>query len=459
MMVLVLCSACSRTSSLPDKPNVVYIQVDDLGWMDTATFGSTYYETPNLDILAAEGMLFTRGYAGAANCAPSRACLMSGQNTPRHGVYTVGSSERGKSSWRKLIPTTNITELADEVYTVAELFRDAGYATGTFGKWHLGSDPITQGFDVNVGGDDRGNPGRDGYFSPYNVPHLENAPIGENLTDRLTSEALQFMEQHQETPFFVYLSYYAVHTPLATTPELRDKYEEKRGDTLQNHAVYAGMVETVDRNVGRILETINELKLDNTLVVFTSDNGGIRAVSSQHPLRAGKGSYYEGGIRVPYVMHWKEVIPEGAKSEVPITNLDFFPTVMDMLNTELPEKELDGRSWLPIWKGEPVKERSMYFHFPIYLEGYRGKLDDARDSLFRTRPGSVIIDGDWKLHEYFEDGGVELYDLVNDPGERQNLADSLTGKRDALLRQLNTWRLETGAPVPKRQNPEYLFEQ
>ncbi|MBP6755017.1 MAG: sulfatase [Bacteroidia bacterium] len=437
------------------KPNIIYINVDDLGWMDTGTYGSTFYETPNIDKLAKSGMKFTQGYAAAANCAPSRACFISGQNTPRHGIYTVGNSDRGIAKARKLIPIENKEILADSVITIAEIFKQQGYVTGTFGKWHLGNDAKTQGFDVNKGGGGQGSPGKGGYFSPYNLPFLENGPEGENLTDRLTQESIQFITANKDKPFFVYLPFYAVHTRLETSTELKEKYANKGGNELQNNAVYAGMIETVDKNVGVLLEALKKLNLENTLIVFTSDNGGIRGISSQYPLRAGKGSYYEGGIRVPFIVSWKGEIAPNTVSKTPITNLDFFPTFMDILGVKLSGKVLDGVSILPVLKGNKIKTRDLFFHFPIYLQAYSGKNDDSRDSLFRTRPGSVIVEGNWKLHQYFEDNALELYNLETDLGERNNLVEVNPLKANELLKKLDNWRNETKAPIPTQINPGY----
>lgn len=449
--------AQNSTHEMPPnrKPNVIYINVDDLGWMDTVTYGSTFYETPNIDQLAKSGMKFTRGYAAAANCAPSRACLISGQNTPRHGIYTVGNSDRGNAKTRKIIPIENKEILADSVVTMAEMFKKEGYVTGTFGKWHLGKDPKTQGFDVNKGGANQGSPGGGGYFSPYNLPSLENGPDGENLTDRLTQESIKFITENKDKPFFVYLPFYAVHTRLETTEELEKKYSKKGGDKQQNNAVYAGMIETVDKNIGILMAALKELHLKNTLIVFTSDNGGIRDISSQQPLRAGKGSYYEGGIRVPFIVSWKGEIVPNTISNTPISNLDFYPTFMDILGAKIPGKVLDGQSILPVLKGKKGNERDLFFHFPIYLQAYNQKTDDGRDPLFRTRPGSVIIEGNWKLHQYFEDNALELYNLETDLGERYNLAKANPEKANALLQKLTKWREETKAPVPTKHNPEY----
>ncbi len=437
-------------------PNIVYINVDDLGWMDTGAYGSTFYETPNIDALAKMGMTFTNGYASAANCAPSRACLMSGQHTPRHGIYTVANSDRGDGRTRKLIPIPNTELLADSLITIAEMLKREGYKTGIFGKWHLGKDPRTQGFDINVGGSHRGNPGPDGYFAPYNLHDLQEAPQGENLTDRLTLEAIKFMQGAQGQPFFAYLPYYAVHTPLATSSTLEEKYLDKRGNARQNNAKYAGMIETVDKNVGLLL---NYLKasghLKNTLIIFTSDNGAIRDISRQNPLRAGKGSYYEGGIRVPFIFSWEGRIAADTHNSVPITNLDIFPTLMELAESDLPAKVLDGNSLTPLFKGNTIAERDLFFHFPIYLQAYNTQTDEGRDSLFRTRPGTVLISGKWKLHHYFEDNGYELYDLGNDLGEQNNLAETHKERVVELGERMNAWRAHLSAPIPRETNPDY----
>ncbi len=439
------------------KPNVLFINVDDLGWKDVGFMGSTYYETPNIDQLAKDGMVFTQGYAAAANCAPSRACLMTGQNTPRHGVYTVSPSARGNMKTRKLIPTKNTDHITDDAQTIAELFKMAGYTTGTFGKWHITNNPLKDGFDINIGGNHKGNPGKKGYFAPYNnLPNLENAPEGENLTDRLTSEAILFIESNKEKPFFLYLPYYAVHTPLMCKPALVEKYKTKGGSNGQENPVFAAMVENVDTNIGKILNTIKELGLEkNTIIVFTSDNGGIRAISTQEPLRAGKGSYYEGGVRVPYIIKWTDQIKANSKNDTPIVNLDFFPTFMELLDIELKNKTLDGISLWPLLKGGSIKERPLFWHFPIYLQAYNQEKDDGRDPLFRTRPGSTILYKNWKLHHYFEDDSLELYNLETDLGERNNLSKTNQAKTLELLTLLNSWRKEINAPIPIELNLDY----
>ncbi|MEQ9439546.1 MAG: sulfatase [Cyclobacteriaceae bacterium] len=443
-------------------PNIIYINVDDLGWKDLGCMGSAYYETPNLDRLASRGMQFTQAYAQAANCAPSRACLMSGQNTPRHGIYTVSPSARGDERTRQLIPTPNTEVLADSVYTMAEMLRDQGYMTATFGKWHLGEDPTTQGFQINVGGSTRGNPGKEGYFSPYNIDHLEDGPEGEYLTDRLTDEVLSFLEANQDTTFFVYLPYYSVHTPIMGKEALMRQFENKPASDGQGRADYAAMVASVDQNVGRILQWLEARGLTkSTLIILTSDNGGIRAISSQQPLRAGKGSYYEGGIRVPLIVRWDGQIEAGSRCETPVTNMDIYPTLQAIVGRESKGQTLDGEDISPLLYGRPLAERPIFWHFPIYLQAYDEQLDQGRDPLFRTRPGSVVRLGDWKLHEYFEDGELELYQLSEDMGEAHNLADTHPQKAKELYQLLIDWRKTTQAPVPTERNPQYdsAYEQ
>lgn len=458
LAIVLLCFivSCEKAGPKQNKPNVIFINVDDLGWADAGFQGSNYYETPNIDKLAVAGMVFTNGYAGAANCAPSRACLISGQNTPRHGIYTVGNSDRGESRERKIIPTPNNKVLPVNVLTMAGMFKMAGYTTGTFGKWHLSDDPKAYGFDVNVGGSHRGSPGKEGYFSPYKIENIEDGAAGEYLTDRLADEALSFIRKNRENPFFLYLPFYAVHTPLMAKNGLVDKYRNKEAVNGQSNAVYAAMVETVDDNVGKLLAGLETLGLAaNTIVIFTSDNGGIRAVSNQHPLRGGKGSYYEGGIRVPYIIKWPGKITPGSVSDHPIVNLDFFPTFREMLGLELNEKLLDGISLVPLFEGAGLSQRPLFWHFPIYLQAYSQEKDDGRDPLFRTRPGSVVRLGDWKLHQYFEDNGLELYNLKQDIGERNNLAETNPEKTEEMLNLLKGWREATKAPVPRELNPGY----
>ena len=440
-----------------DKPNVILIVIDDLGWKDVGFMGSNYYETPNLDQLAKKSVVFRQAYAGAANCAPSRACLMSGQNTPRHGIYTVSPSDRGNAKTRKIIPTPNTQDLSDGQETLAEVLQKSGYTTATMGKWHLGPDPTTQGFDLNVAGNRRGAP--KSYFSPYLNPNLTDGPKGEYLTDRITDGALAFIEAQKAEPFFLYLPYFTIHTPLQGKESLVEHYKSKPIKDGQGvDPNYGAMVTTMDANVGRILDQLNRLELENTLLIFTSDNGGIVRLSSQRPLRAGKGSYYEGGIRVPLLFHWPAKNWQPGFRETPVTNLDFFPTILQLLDIPVPQgKLLDGQDLAAVIAEDgQLKKRDLFWHFPIYLEAYSRGKDESRDPLFRTRPGSVIRSGRWKLHHYFEDDGLELYDLEQDLGERNNLAFQKKGKAKKLLKKLDNWRILTKAPVPKAPNPEYV---
>lgn len=457
LSIILLCAILSCHSKKADdikNPNIVFILVDDLGWSDTSFMGNPVYETPNLDMLSNEAVVFSNAYAPAANCAPSRACIMSGKNTPAHGIYTVGSSERGKSKNRKLIPTKNTINLSDSIVTIAEALKKHGYTNASIGKWHLGEDPKTQGFDINIGGSHAGHP--KSYFSPYKNTNIKDGAEGEYLTDRLTHEAINFITANKENPFFLYLPYFTVHTPLQGKQGLIDKYKSKIKNDQRFNPKYGAMVESMDENVGKLLNTLKTLKIEeNTIVVFMSDNGGLASVSTQFPLRAGKGSYYEGGIRIPCIIKWPKRIKTPKKTNFAITGLDIFPTLMDIVNDEN-NYNLDGTSLLPfLVENKKIEERSLIWHFPIYLQSVNQKKDDARDSLFRTRPGSIIRKGKWKLHQYFENDELELYNLENDIGERTNLIEDRPEKAKELLKELIEWRAGRKAPVPVELNPNY----
>ncbi|MDO7172382.1 sulfatase [Mariniflexile sp. AS56] len=452
------CKTASKEKAIK-KPNIILINVDDLGWKDLGFMGSTYYETPNLNALAKEGLVFTNAYAGAANCAPSRACMISGLNTPRHGVFTVSPSDRGQIKTRQIIPIKNTDHLNDSIYTLPQMLKSAGYITASFGKWHVGEDPSKQGIDINVGGSSKGNPGKGGYFSPYNIDFIKNGPDGEYLTDRLTNEAINFIEKFKDSTFFVYLPYYTVHTPIMGKEHLIEKFKNKKGVAGQNNPEYAAMVASMDENVGRLLASLKEKGLEkNTLIIFTSDNGGIRAISHQDPLRAGKGSYYEGGVRVPLIIKWPDHLTANTVTHTNVSNLDFYPTLQTIAQPKNRAKVLDGLDLNNLVKGETIKDRDLFFHFPIYLQAYNKGKDGSRDPLFRTRPGSVIISGHWKLHHYFEDNAMELYNLKEDAGEQHNLAEQNPQKTKELYKKLETWRLESNAPVPTERNIEYSAE-
>ncbi|ARN57287.1 sulfatase [Sedimentisphaera salicampi] len=438
-----------------EKPNIVLINIDDMGWRDIGVNGSDFYRTPNIDSLVRSGMNFSSAYAAAANCAPSRACLLSGKYTPRHGVYTVGSSERGKSKYRKLIPTKNKKFLDEDETTIADCLKDAGYRTITLGKYHVNSDPLKHGFDENVGGCHKGHPPT--YFSPYSIPTLEDGPKGEHLPERLTDEALEFIDRNKNRPFFLYFPFYSVHSPIEARDDLLEKYKNYEPGELHKRADYAAMIEAVDIHIGRLIEKIDKLNLrEKTMIIFTADNGGVHWATDMAPLRGCKGSYYEGGIREPLAFSWKGRISPGTTCDVPVSQIDFFPTFLSIVGAKPPKgKILDGKDISPLLFGHEKlfdKQRPLFWHFPIYLQGGD---DETRDPLFRTRPGSVVRKGDWKLHEYFEDGELELYNLKTDIGESKDLSELYPQKTKELYEILCRWREKTNADIPKKLNPKY----
>ena len=435
------------------KPNIVIINIDDMGWKDVGFMGSKYYETPNIDKLSTKGMVFTNGYAAAANCAPSRACLMSGLWPTRHGIYTVNSSERGASKNRKLIPTKNTKTLKAKFTIIPEILKQNGYTTIHSGKWHLSHIPLKYGFDINIGGSYAGAPRS--YYPPY-----KNVKIKKGTKDYLTDQVMENTLKVVDTlafPFFLYYAPYAVHTPIMPVKSLLNKYENKQGVNGQKNAAYATMVENLDRNIGLLIEKLKAKRvMNNTLIVFTSDNGGLYGITKQKPLRAGKGSYYEGGIREPFFFFFKDKIKPNTKSEVPITNLDIFPTILNYTGIEHTQLELDGNNLSSVLEGKTeTLERPLFWHFPIYLQSYNKKDNENRDPLFRTRPGSVIRKGNWKLHYYFEDNEMELYNLTSDIGETNNLVQSNPKKKEELLNDLKEWWRKTNASIPRTQNPEF----
>lgn len=447
-----------------EKPNIVLINVDDLGWTDLACQGSEYYQTPNIDRLAAAGLTFTNAYAAASNCAASRACMLTGQYGPRHGVYTVQSSTRGPARQRKLIPVENTLHIRANNLTIAGLLKAAGYRSISIGKWHVSENPIENGFDENVAGSDRGSPNKKtgGYHSPFRYPNCEQQEEGEYLTDRLTDEAIAFVKANQTEPFFLYLPFYTVHSPLQPKLDKKQKYAAMEGTVAHNNPSYAAMIESLDENVGRLLETLDELKLRNkTVVVFTSDNGGVWNTSRQNPLRAGKGSYFEGGIRVPLIVRWPGTTIANTKSDVPVSNIDFLPTFAEIATASIPDsKTLDGVSLVPLLKDSSAAppERALFWHFPVYLQATGRKQNrefPEHDAFFRTRPGSAMRYQQWKLHEYFEDGRIELYDLSTDLGETKNIAADNPDVTSRLHQKLVQWRNELNAPVPQTLNPKY----
>jgi arylsulfatase A-like enzyme len=474
-LLLLTCSltfpAFSQASAT-SPPNIIFILADDLGYSDLGAYGSTFYETPRLDQLAREGMKFTDAYAACQVCSPTRASLMTGQWPQRTGITDYIAPQGGNlpGNWNRntiLLPAPNEDRLALDKPTIAKALRAAGYATFFAGKWHLGPEgwwPEDQGFDHNLGGNERGGPyGGNRYFSPYGNPRLADGPPGEHLPDRLAAETARFMEANRDRPFLAFLSFYSVHTPLMAREDLREKYATKRNQLglettwgrehtrdvrlVQDHAIYAGMVEAMDLAVGKVLDKLNELNLrDNTIVIFTSDNGGLSTSegwpTSNLPLRAGKGWIYEGGIREPLLVRWPAVIQPGTISRTPVSSPDFFPTLLEVAGAKpAPGQMLDGVSLVPVLKGGTLPERALFWHYPHY--GNQG-----------GAPSAAVRRGDWKLIEWFEDQRIELFHVAEDLGERSDLYRQHPGRADALRSELRAWQMEVEARFPA-PNPDY----
>jgi arylsulfatase A-like enzyme len=438
-------------NSATKPPNIVFILADDLGYTDVACFGSQYYETPNIDRLAAQGKRFTNGYTCGPNCQPTRAALMSGQYGPRTGVYTVGSIERFNWRSRPLRPVDNVVKLAPEKITVAEALQKAGYATGIFGKWHLGEDPVhhplRQGFAEAVVSAGR-------HFDFATNPKVEYPP-GTYLADFLTEQGVDFIRRHKDGPFFLYLTHFAVHSPHEAKSDLIEKFRPKPPAGGHRDPTYAAMIASVDESVGRLLAVLDELNLaHDTLVIFSSDNGGVGgyeregiqggSITDNAPLKGGKGMLSEGGIRVPYIFRWTGRIKPGEVSAVPINSVDLYPTLLELAGAKADVGyPLDGISYLDLLTGDGTaggNRNPLYWHFPGYL--------GAGGGTWRTTPGSAIRAGQWKLIEYFEDGHLELYNLSDDVGEKKNLAAAEPAKAKELHAQLVAWRKQIGAPLP-----------
>ncbi|MES2506080.1 MAG: sulfatase [Verrucomicrobiota bacterium] len=464
--------AVSLAAAAETRPNIVFFLVDDLGRQDIGCYGSSFYETPHVDRLAKEGARFTDAYAACPVCSPTRAAVQTGRWPQRTGVTDYIGAALKPELWKrntKLLPAPYSDRLAHEEVTMAEMLKSAGYATFFAGKWHLGPEgwwPENQGYDHNLGGVDKGGPyGRGKYFVPYDNPRLPDGPPGEHLPDRLATETGTFMEANRDKPFFAFFSFYSVHTPLQSRPDLEQKYQEKRRRLglearwgredsrdvrlVQEHAVYAGMVEAMDLAVGKVLAKLDELGLaENTLVIFTSDNGGLStsegSPTSNLPLRGGKGWMYEGGIREPLVIRWPAVLKAGTVIETPVCSPDYFATALEVAQGKT-AAQVDGVSLLPLLKGGSLPERALYWHYPHY--GNQG-----------GAPGAAIREGDWKLIEWYEDGRRELFNLREDLGEQKDLATSNPVEATALAAKLEAWRKDVGALMPT-PNPDYDASQ
>lgn len=452
--------------SAPKKPNILFILADDLGYSDLSCMGSKYYETPNIDGIANKGIVFTNGYAGCQVCSPSRATIMTGQFTARHGITDwigakTGEAWREKNRESQLLPPDYKYHLDKKTVTLPETLKTAGYTTFFAGKWHLGDQdnyPEDHGFDINKGGWGKGSP-KGGFFTPFNNPKLEDDKPGENLTMRLAKETAQFMTESKDEPFLAYLSFYAVHAPIQTTKEKWVKYRKKaesigiaeqgfeEGDLLpmrkhQDNPVYAGLVESMDDAVGLVLNTLKETGLDkNTIVIFTSDNGGVTSgdhyATNCSPLKGGKGYQWEGGIRVPYIVCLPWMEHDGQKNNTPVAGSDFYPTILDLAGVPLrSQKDIDGKSIVPLLKGQQIEERPLFWHYPHY-------------SNQGGRPVSMMRQGDWKIIHYWEDGHSELYNLTMDIYEGTDLASSHSEKVREMSAILMNWLETTKAQLPK----------
>ena len=451
--------------------------MDDLGWKDITCYGSSFYETPNIDKLASEGVRFTQAYAACPVCSPTRASILTGKYPATLRLTNfIGGGAKGKGVDAPYIKHLPLTEKS-----LATALKESGYKTYHVGKWHLGTKrywPENHGFDVNIAGCLWGHPPR-GYFAPYGIPTLKDGPRGEYLTNRLTDEAIKLIKNNGDEPFFMNLWYHAVHIPIQAPKEYKIKYREKASELgldkkktfekgeyfpcehkkklrvkrrlLQSDPAYAGMIQIVDENIGRLIKALEECgKLDNTIIIFTSDNGGLSTAEGSPtcnlPLSEGKGWMYEGGTREPLIVRWSGVVEEGSVCDIPVTSPDFYPTFLEITGIDLnPKQHCDGTSIMPLLAGKSKLNRdAIYWHYPHY--GNQG-----------GTPGASIRAGDYKLIKFFEDNHVELYNLQEDISEENDLSSIQTEKRDELLNKLNIWLEKVEAKIPK-PNPEYNKE-
>jgi arylsulfatase A len=430
------------------KPNVVLIVADDLGWTDLGCFGSDLYPSPHLDGLARDGMRFTANYSACTVCSPTRAAMLTGKYPARLHItdWIPGLPPENP----KLIVPDFTKHLPYEEITLAERLREAGYATASIGKWHLGGPeyyPTRHGFDLNIAGTDQPQP-RPGYFAPYAIDTIEQGPKGEYITDRLGEEAVKFIRENGERPFFLYLPHFAVHTPIQAKQALIERNHSRVKQGLHHtNAAYAAMVESMDQTVGRIRKTLKDIAADDrTIIIFTSDNGGRIPTTSNSPLRAGKGSCYEGGVRVPLIVYWPQATTAGSVCDVPVITMDLYPTILEMTGlAPAADKGLDGVNLVPLLRktGE-LPDRALFWHYPHY-QHYQQE---------GTTPYAAVRRGDWRLIEFYDDHRVELYNLREDPGERENLAASSPQVVKDLQSELHDWLHAVNAQMPTA-NPEY----
>ena len=444
-----------------EKPNIIYIMADDLGWADVGYNGAKFYETPNIDNLRNSGMAFSSAYPGASNCMPSRSCIMSGMYVPRTQMWTPGGLAKGEVQFMKLlVPRRGDNQghdiipskmnLDPSVTSVAEVLNPAGYRTARFGKWHLG--PDTQGFHVS----DAGGNGKGGDGKCYG-----NIDVAERLTDK----TIEFIDENRKNPFFIYLCHWDVHTPIRARQQVVAKYRKKLKEgnwDREWNPTYAAMIEAVDISVGRVTEAIRKAGIErNTLIIFTSDNGGHSGATWCEPLKGAKGAFFEGGIRVPTCMSWPGVIEAGSTCDIPITGVDLMPSAAELADAKLPQQQpVDGRSWVPLLSGkQELTDHAVFWHYPLYLAGGTYNqvvpVHGTENNYWRATPCSVIRKGDWKLIQFFEDDSIQLYNLKSDIGEQSDLSSAEPKRAQAMLSELKAWQKKTKAVIPTKPNPDF----
>jgi arylsulfatase A len=444
-LVLFVCCLIDviSVSAAADRPHILCIMSDDLGWMDLGCQGNKILRTPRLDALAKQGVRFTTAYAASPVCSPTRAALMTGLAPARLHITQHGAD--GKQFWpdnRRVQPPTTKAELALETTTLAERLQRIGYATGFFGKWHLGDDqkfwPTAQGFDVNVGGCGFGGPPT--YFDPYRIPTIKPRKTGEYLCDRLADETIAFLQREKDKPMFACLWTYNPHYPFEAPEDLIAHYKGQEGPGLKN-AIYGGQIEATDRAIGRVLDELDRLKIaDNTLVIFTSDNGGWTGATDNRPLRAGKGDLYEGGLRVPLIVRWPGVTRAGTTDDTRVISMDLTVTMLEAARAAMSKDEqFDGKSLLPLFGGGKLEREELCFHYPHFA------FHKA------NRPGSAIHSGNYKLILRYDDDSVELFDLTSDLSETNDLAATKPDVAEQLTKRLKTWLTETKAGLPEKR--------
>lgn len=447
------------------QPNIIFVLADDLGYSDVGFNGQRFYETPNIDALARDGIILSDFYSGGPNCAPTRACINTGMYTPRHKLFTPGGQAKGNvKSMRFAVPTKgqkgeafdSLESLNNFIHghhtSIAEILGEAGYVSGRFGKWHLGDD--LQGFSTSSANGKPGVVGKKFYG---------NIDVAEDLTDA----AIDFIDQNKEKPFFLYVAHWDVHSPLRARKEVVQKYRKKLESYKDEkdwkwNPTYAAMLDAVDTSVGRIRDKIKQEHLDErTLFIFTSDNGGASFATTNHPLRGAKGAFFEGGIRVPTCAAWPSVIKPGTRSDAALTSVDFMPTFAEIAGASLPiNQPVDGRSFTKVLQGKSVlQNRAIFWHYPLYLSGsgYNKVLPIyGTDKLnWRAVPSSVIRKGDYKLIYYYEYEDYKLFNLRNDISENNDLALTMPARAKELYAELMAWVEETYAPVPNNPNPKF----